>query len=84
MRSPIGVIGLDVSRTVAAIAYLDAGRIRASGMFELTHPLPERFAQSLRATDHAVLEDERDTAAIAAEVEPHIARVVVATPLQSA
>jgi transposase len=76
------VIGLDVSRTVAEIAYLEEGRVRAGGRIELTHAALDRFAKSLRATDHVVLEATGNTAAIVAALKPHVARVVVANPLQ--
>lgn len=76
------VIGLDVSRTVAEVAYLEAGRIQPGGRVELVHPALQAFAKRLRRTDQVVLEATGNTAAIAAALKPHVARVIVANPLQ--
>lgn len=76
------VIGLDVSRTVAEIAYLEEACIRAGGRVELDHAALARFAASLRPSDHIVLEATGNTAAIAAALRPHVARVVIANPLK--
>jgi hypothetical protein len=42
----------------------------------------EHFAHGLRASDEVMLEATTNTAAIAAPLKPHVARVVVANPLQ--
>jgi transposase len=76
------VIGLDVSRTVAEVAYLEAGRIQLGGRVELVSPSLQAFAKRLRRTDEVVLEATGNTAAIVAALKPHVARVVVANPLQ--
>ena len=76
------VIGLDVSRTVGEIAYLEDGLVREGGRVLLQHESLLHFAQGLRATDEVVLEATGNTAAIAAALKPHVARVVIANPLQ--
>jgi transposase len=76
------VIGLDVSRTVAEVAYLEGGRIQPGGRVELVHPALQGFAKRLRRTDEVVLEATGNTAAIVAALKPHVARVIVANPLQ--
>ncbi len=76
------VIGLDVSRTVAEVAYLEAGRIQPGGRIELVHPALQAFAKRHRRTDQVVLEATGNTAAIVAALKPHVARVIVANPLQ--
>jgi transposase len=76
------VIGLDVSRTVAEVAYLEAGRIQPGGRVELVSPALQGFAKRLRRTDQVVLEATGNTAAIVAALKPHVARVIVANPLQ--
>lgn len=76
------VVGLDVSRTVAEIAYLEDGRIRAGGRVELQRGPLEAFAQSLRASDEVVLEATGNTQAIVVSLKPHVAKVLVANPLQ--
>ncbi len=76
------VIGLDVSRTFAEIAYLEKGAVRPGGRVGLHHSALEKFARSLRSTDEVVLEATTNTAAISAALKPFVARVIVANPLQ--
>ncbi|MCM2347817.1 MAG: IS110 family transposase [Acidovorax soli] len=76
------VIGLDVSRTFGEIAYLENGLLRPGGRVVLQHAELERFAQSLRASDEVVLEATGNTAAIVTALKPHVAKVVIANPLQ--
>jgi len=76
------VVGLDVSRSVAEIAYLEDGRVRAGGRVTLERAALAQYASSLRPTDHVVLEATGNTAAIVAALQSHVARVVIANPLQ--
>lgn len=76
------VIGLDVSRSVAEVAYLQDGLIRAGGRIALKRPELERFARHLCQDDHVILEATGNTAAIVAALKLHAGRVVVANPLQ--
>ena len=76
------VIGLDVSRTFGEIAYLEDGRISAGGRVMLEHDPLTRFACSLKTTDEVVLEATGNTAAIVEAIRPHVAKVVIANPLQ--
>lgn len=76
------VIGLDVSRTFAEIAYLTNCAVQPGGRVDLHHSALERFARGLRSTDEVVLEATTNTAAIAAALKPFVARVIVANPLQ--
>jgi transposase len=76
------IIGLDVSRTVAEIAYLEGGRIQPGGRVELVSPALQGFAKRLRRSDEVVLEATGNTAAIVAALKPYVARVIVANPLQ--
>ena len=76
------VVGLDVSRTVAEIAYLEDGRIRAGGRVELQHSVLQAFARRLHPTDEVVLEATGNTQAIVAALKAHVAKIVVANPLQ--
>jgi transposase len=76
------VVGLDVSRTVADISYLEDGRIRAGGRVELQHAPLQTFARRLLPTDEVVLEATGNTQAIVALLKAHVAKVIVANPLQ--
>jgi len=76
------VVGLDVSRTVAEVAYLERGAIRAGGQVELQRPSLNAFAKQLRPSDEVVLEATGNTHAIVAALKAHVAKVVIANPLQ--
>jgi transposase len=76
------VIGLDVSRTVAEIAYLEHGRVHSGGRVGVERDSLRRFAKGLLSTDHVVLEATGNTAAIAEALKPFVGRVVIANPLQ--
>ena len=73
------VVGLDVSRTVAEIAYLEDGRIRAGGRVELQHAPLQTFARRLLPTDEVVLEATGNTQAIVALLKAHVANLTFAT-----
>lgn len=76
------VIGLDVSRTFGEIAYLEEGQVRPGGRVTLQHEPLQRFAQGLRPSDEVVLEATGNTTAIVAALKPHVAKVVIANPVQ--
>jgi transposase len=76
------VIGLDVSRSVAEVAYLQDGLLRAGGRISLRRPELEHFARQLGPDDHVVLEATGNTAAIVTVLKACAGRVVVANPLQ--
>ena len=76
------VIGLDVSRSVAEVAYLQEGLLRPGGRISLKRPDLEQFARRLSPDDHVILEATGNTAAIVATLKSHVGRVVVANPLQ--
>jgi transposase len=76
------VIGLDVSRSVAEIAYLENGLLRAGGRVGLRRDELERFAAKLKPDDHVVLEATGNTIAIANVLTGHVGKVIVANPLQ--
>ena len=77
------VVGLDLSRTVAEVAYLEEGQVTAGGRVTLLHPvLTQWAAEHLRNTDHVVLEATGNTMAVVNAVRARVARVVVANPCQ--
>ena len=77
------VVGLDLSRTVAEVAYLEEGQVTAGGRVTLLHPvLTQWAAEHLRDTDHVVLEATGNTMAVVNAVRARVARVVVANPCQ--
>ncbi|KML46250.1 transposase, partial [Burkholderia cepacia] len=76
------IVGLDVSRSVAEIAYQGHCALHAGGRTGLRRDELERFAAKLRATDHVVLEATGNTAAIVNVLCRHVARVAIANPRQ--
>ena len=77
------VVGLDLSRTFAEIAYVEDGQVTAGGRVTLVHAaLIEWAASQLRASDHVVLEATANTMAVVNAVRSRVARVVVANPCQ--
>jgi transposase len=76
------VVGLDVSRTFAEIAYLESGSVRAGGKVQLQKRPLDTFAQQLHRSDKVVLEATGNTAAIVAALKPYVSEVIVANPLQ--
>jgi transposase len=71
-------IGLDVHRDFCEVAIAEGGRLRSAGRIETRVETLELFARSLDADDQVALEATSGAAAIAALIEPHVARVVVA------
>ena len=71
-------IGLDVHRDFCEVAIAEAGRLRSAGRIETRVESLELFAQSLEPDDQVALEATSGAPAIAALIEPHVARVVVA------
>lgn len=61
---------------------VENGHLQAGGRVELQHARLAAFAKRLRATDEVVLEATGNTAAIVSALKPHVARVIVANPLQ--
>ncbi len=76
------IVGFDVSRSAAEIAYLEDGTLHAGGRTGLRRDELERFAEKLPATDHVVLEATGNAAAIVNVLRRHVARVAIANPLQ--
>ena len=72
-------IGLDIHRDFCAIAISESGRVRSAGTVARTPEQLEILANSLRPDDQVALEATSNALAIARILEPHVARVVVAT-----
>jgi len=75
------IIGLDVSRSVVAIAYLEHSVLRAGGRAGLRRDEPERFAIQLRPDDRVLLEMNSNTTVIMNVFRAHAGLVIVANPL---
>ena len=75
-------IGLDVHRDFCEVAISGGGRARSAGRIDTTPQALQLFAGSLARTDRVVLESTGNALAIARILEPHVAEVVLANPLQ--
>jgi transposase len=71
---------LDVHRDFCEVAICEAGAVRSAGRVETTPERLELFAQSLGADDRVALEVSGGAWEIARILEPHVERVVVASP----
>jgi transposase len=76
------VIGLDVHRSFAVVAFLENGAIRSGGRIDLAREAVIAFGQQLRADDEVVLEATGNTATIVRLLRPFVRRVAIANPLQ--
>lgn len=75
-------IALDVHRDFCEVAISDGGRARSAGRIDTTPQALQLFAGSLAPTDRVVLESTGNALAIARILEPHVAEVVLANPMQ--
>ena len=75
-------IGLDVHRDFCEVAISEGGKARSAGRIDTTPEALQLFAQSLAPTDRIVLESTGNALAIARILEPHVAEVVLANPMQ--
>ncbi len=72
-------IGLDVHRDFCEVAISEDGRVRSGRRVETTPEQLELFARSLVPDDEVALEATGNALAIARTIEPHVARVVIAS-----
>jgi transposase len=78
------VIGMDLHRTFAEVVVWEDGRLRHAGRVDMTRSGLEGFARTLRADDEVVIEATGNAMAVSHLLNPHVARVVIANPLQKA
>lgn len=76
------VIGLDLHRTFAEAVFWEDGRLRWHGRIDMTRSGLEGFGRSLEATDEVVVEATGNVMAVVRLLSPHVARVIIANPLQ--
>src|SRR3954449_6443811 len=72
-------IGLDVHLDFCEVAICEAGRVRSGGRVATSPQGLAILADSLGPDDQVALEATGNALAIARRLEPHVARVVVAT-----
>lgn len=76
------VIGIDIHRTFGEVVIWENGLTRHEGRVDMTRTALEGFARQLRETDEVVIEATGNCMAVSRVLSPHVARVVIANPLQ--
>jgi transposase len=76
----VRAVALDVHRDFCEVALVADGRLRSAGRIQTRPDALELFAQSLDPRDWVALEVTGNAWAIAAILEPHVARVIVVSP----
>jgi len=76
------VVGMDIHRTFAEVVIWDAGRLHPAGRVDMTRSGLEGFGRTLTKEDEVVVEATGNAMAVVRALETHVARVVVANPLQ--
>ncbi len=77
-------IGMDIHRDFCEVAVAEGGEIRSSGRIATTPEALGLFAQSLGPEDRVVLEVTGGAWEIARILAPHVARVLVVSPADTA
>jgi transposase len=76
------VIGMDIHRTFAEVVFWEEGRLQWHGRVDMTRSGLEGFGRSLTKDDEVVLEATGNAMAVVRVLSPHVARVIMANPLQ--
>jgi transposase len=76
------VIGMDIHRTFAEIVFWEEGRLRHFGRIDMSRSGLEAFGRGLERTDEIVVEATGNAMSAVRVLEPYVARVIVANPMQ--
>jgi len=76
------VIGIDIHRTFGEVVIWENGLTRHEGRVDMTRTALEGFGRQLLRTDEVVIEATGNCMAVSRVLSPHVARVVIANPLQ--
>ena len=76
------VIGMDIHRTFAEVVFWEDGRLRHHGRIDMTRSGLEGFGRGLEKTDEVVVEATGNAMSVVRILDPFVARVVVANPMQ--
>ena len=76
------VIGIDIHRTFGEVVIWENGILRREGRVEMTRTALEGFGRKLEKSDEVVIEATGNCMAVSGVLSPHVARVVIANPLQ--
>jgi transposase len=73
---------MDIHRTFAEVVFWEDGNLRPAGRVSMTRIGLEAFGRSLTKEDEVVIEATGNAMAAVRVLAPHVARVIVANPLQ--
>jgi transposase len=73
---------MDIHRTFAEVVFWEDGRLRQHGRIDMTRTGLEGFGRSLTKADEVAVEATGNAMAVVRILSPHVARVIVANPLQ--
>lgn len=76
------VIGMDIHRTFAEVVFWELGHLRPAGRVDMTRAGLEGFGRTLSKEDEVVIEATGNAMAVVRALEPYVARVIVANPMQ--
>jgi len=76
------IIGMDIHRIFAEVAFWEEGRLRHHGRVDMTRSGLEGFGRSLSEQDEVVVEATGNAMSVVRVLAPFVGRVVVANPLQ--
>ena len=76
------IIGLDIHPAFAEAVAWEEGKLRRIGRIDMRREVLTAFAQGLQQDDVVVVEATGNAAAVAAVIEPHVKKVVIANPAQ--
>jgi transposase len=76
------VIGIDIHRTFGEVVIWENGLTRHEGRIDMTRAGLEGFGRQLLKTDEVVIEATGNAMAVSRVLSPHVARVVIANPVQ--
>ena len=76
----MAIIGMDIHRSFAQVAFLQDGQVKRELRIELVHDRLVRFGKTLSGDDEVVIEATGNSAAVERILRPFVKRVVVANP----
>jgi transposase len=74
------IIGMDIHRSFAQVAFLENGAIKRELRVDLVYDVFVKFAKTLKTTDEVVIEATANSAAVEKLLRPFVKRVAIANP----
>jgi hypothetical protein len=76
----MAIIGMDIHRSFAQVAFLLDGQIKREQRVDLIYDRLVKFAKTLFSEDEVVIEATGNSAAVERIMRPFVKRVIVANP----